>query len=161
MSVNRVCVSGNLTRDSELRATQAGNPILHVGLAVNERRKNPQSGDWEDYPNFVDCVMFGSRAEKLQPYLTKGAKVAIEGRLRYSSWERDGQKRSKLEVIVDEIDLMSRPSQQGGQQAAPQQAPYQAPTPELRNAQTMVQTAMPGSRAVAPEPDVYDADIPF
>ena len=61
----------------------------------------------EDYPNFVDCTMFGTRGEKLQPYLTKGTKVAIEGKLRYSSWERDGQRRSKLEVIVDELEFMS------------------------------------------------------
>lgn len=77
-------------------------------MAVNDRRKNQQTGEWEDYPNFVDCTMFGSRAEKVSRYLTKGCKVAVEGKLRYSQWERDGQKRSKLEVIVEEIEFMSR-----------------------------------------------------
>ena len=114
MSINRVIISGNLTRDPELRATTGGTQVLSFGVAVNDRRRNPQTGDWEDYPNFVDCTMFGNRAEAVSRYLSKGSKVAIEGKLRYSSWERDGQKRSKLEVIVDEIEFLSRSNQQGG-----------------------------------------------
>lgn len=108
MSINRVNISGNLTRDPELRATTGGTQVLSFGMAVNDRRKNQQTGEWEDYPNFVGCTMFGSRAEKISRYLTKGCKVAVEGKLRYSQWERDGQKRSKLEVIVEEIEFMSR-----------------------------------------------------
>lgn len=115
MSINRVVISGNLTRDPELRVTTGGTQVLSFGVAVNDRRRNPQSGDWEDYPNFVDCTMFGSRAEAISRYLSKGSKVAIEGKLRYSSWERDGQRRSKLEVIVDEIEFLSRGNGQGGQ----------------------------------------------
>ena len=107
MSINRVTISGNLTRDADLRSTQGGMAIMGFGVAVNDRRKNQQTGEWEDYPNFVDCTMFGTRAEKLQPYMAKGTKVAIEGKLRYSSWEHEGQRRSKLEVIVDEIEFMS------------------------------------------------------
>lgn len=108
MSINRVAVSGHLTRDPELRATIGGTQVLSFGIAVNDRRKNPQSVEWEDYPIFVDCTMFGTRAEKIHRYLSKGCKVAIEGKLRYSSWERDGQRRSKLEVIVEEIEFLSR-----------------------------------------------------
>lgn len=108
MSINRVAVSGHLTRDPELRATVGGTQVLSFGIAVNDRRKHPKSGEWEDYPNFVDCTMFGTRAEKIQRYLSKGCKVAIEGKLRYSSWERDGQRRSKLEVIVEEIEFLTR-----------------------------------------------------
>lgn len=125
MSINRVIISGNLTRDAEERRTQSGMAIASFGVAVNERRKNNQTGEWEDYPNFVDCSMFGNRAEKLAPYLVKGTKVAIEGKLRYSQWERDGQKRSKLEVIADEIELMSKgqsaqaPKAQGAVDASP------------------------------------------
>lgn len=159
MSINRVNISGNLTRDPELRATASGTQVLSFGVAVNDRRRNPQTGEWEDYPNFVDCTMFGTRAEAVSRYLSKGSKVAIEGKLRYSSWERDGQRRSKLEVIVDEIEFMSR-GQQGeaagyapapsyGQQGgyAPAPAPQQAPAP----------MAAP----VPPAVDVYDEDIPF
>ena len=107
MSINRVMISGNLTRDAELRSTQSGTFMLGMGVAVNDRRKNQKTGEWEDYPNFVDCTMFGTRAEKLQPYLTKGTKVAIEGKLSYRSWEKDGQRRSKLSVIVDDLEFMS------------------------------------------------------
>ena len=74
---------------------------------MNDRRRNAQTGEWEDYPNFVDCTMFGTRAEAVSRFTARGNKVAIEGKLRYSSWERDGQRRSKLEVIVDEIEFMS------------------------------------------------------
>lgn len=138
MSINRVNISGNLTRDCELRSTQSGSQILSFGVAVNDRRKNPQTGEWEDYPNFVDCVIFGKRAESLSGYLNKGDKVAIEGKLRYSSWEtKDGQKRSKLEVVVDEIELMSR----GRQEQRPRKDSPMRP--------------------VAPTADVYDEDIPF
>ena len=156
MSINRVNISGNLTRDPELRATAGGTQVLSFGVAVNDRRRNPQSGEWEDYPNFVDCTMFGTRAEAVGRYLSKGSKVAIEGKLRYSSWERDGQRRSKLEVIVDEIEFLSR-NQQGGQGGygqdgygshggyAPAPAPQQAPAPA----------------PVPPAVDVYDEDIPF
>ena len=157
MSINRVNISGNLTRDPELRATAGGTQVLSFGVAVNDRRKNPQTGDWEDYPNFVDCTMFGTRADAVSRYLSKGTKVAIEGKLRYSSWERDGQRRSKLEVIVDEIEFMSRGSQSGqggysqnggnsyGSGYAPAPAPQAAPAP--------VQAP--------PAVDVYDEDIPF
>ncbi len=115
MSINRVVITGNLTRDAELRSTASGTSVLGIGVAVNDRRRNPQ-GEWEDYPNFIDCTMFGTRAEKLQPYLTKGTKVAIEGKLRWSQWERDGQKRSKIEVIIDDLEFMSsrNSSNQGG-----------------------------------------------
>lgn len=121
MSINKVHISGNLTRDAEL-VDAKGTSILRIGVAVNDRRKNA-SGEWEDYANFVDCTMFGRRAEALAKYLTKGAKVCVEGRLHYSSWEKDGQKRSKLDVTVDELEFMSRDSngrqrQQQGAQAA-------------------------------------------
>ena len=101
-------ISGNLTRDPELRSTAGGLAVLKMGMAVNDRRKNQQSGEWEDVPNFVDVTIFGKRGEALAPFLSKGNKVAIEGKLRWSSWETpQGDKRSKLEVIADEIELMS------------------------------------------------------
>ena len=107
MSINRVVISGNLTREPELRSTAGGVCVLGFGMAVNDRRKNPATGEWEDYPNFVDCTVFGTRAEALGKLLKKGGKVAVEGKLRWSQWERDGQKRSKIEVVVDEVELLS------------------------------------------------------
>ena len=123
MSINRVNISGNLTRDPELRQTQGGTSILSFGVAVNDRRKNQQTGEWEDVPNFVDCIVFGSRAESLGKFIFKGSKVAIDGKLRYSSWEaKDGSKRSKLEVAVDEIEFMSKAEQKPAPPAPPQAA---------------------------------------
>lgn len=117
MSINRVNVTGNLTREVELRSTGSGMAVLTLGIAVNDRRKNPQSGEWEDQPNFLDCVMFGSRAESVAKMLSKGSKVAIEGKLRWSQWEKDGQKRSKIEIVVDDIEFLSTGAQKSSQQA--------------------------------------------
>jgi single-strand DNA-binding protein len=108
MSINKVLLTGNLTRDPELSSTAGGTPVLSFGIAVNDKRKNNQTGEWEDYPNFIDCVMFGSRAQSVSKFISKGSKVAIEGKLHWSQWERDGQKRSKIEVIVDQLEFMSK-----------------------------------------------------
>lgn len=116
MSINRVIISGNLTRDPEMRQTASGMPVLSFGIAVNDRRKNSQTGEWEDAPNFIDCTMFGARAEALSRYLSKGTKVAIEGKLRWSQWERDGEKRSKVEIIADDVEFMSRRESAGSAQ---------------------------------------------
>ena len=159
MSINRVNISGNLTRDPELRATAGGTQVLTMGVAVNDRRRNPQTGNWEDSPIFVDCVMFVTLPEALSRYLSKGTKVAIEGKLRYSSWERDGQRRSKLEVVVDDIEFMTSRGSQGSDQGyapaapAPQQPAYAAPAAPAAPAPVPVQTP--------PASDVYDEDIPF
>ena len=161
MSINRVVISGNLTRDAELRVLPSGTPVLSLGVAVNDRRKNAQSGEWEDYPNYIDCSMFGTRAERISSYLTKGTKVAIEGKLRYSSWtSKDGQKRSKVEVVVDEIEFMSSRGQQGGYQPQAQSAPQyqQAPAPAQA---TAAQPTYPAPVQTPPPADVYDEDIPF
>lgn len=124
MSINKVLISGNLTRDAELRATSGGMSILSFGVAVNDRRKNSQTGEWENCPNYIDCTIFGRRADALAQYLTKGLKVAIEGKLHYSSWEdrNGGGKRSKLDVTVDEIELMSSRNEQPKPQQLQQQA---------------------------------------
>ncbi|MDU5065117.1 MAG: single-stranded DNA-binding protein, partial [Eggerthella sp.] len=115
------------------------------------RRKNQQTGEWEDYPNFIDCTMFGARAESLSRYLGKGTKVAIEGKLRWSQWEREGQKRSKIEVIVDELEFMSSrnsdSSSYGGGMGGGYSAPAAAPV-----------VAAP---VVDASSSVYDEDIPF
>lgn len=120
MSINRVFISGNLTRDPELRSTASGMAVLGFGVAVNDRRKNQRTGEWEDYPNYIDCAVFGARAESLSRMLAKGSKVAVEGHLRYSSWEMDGQRRRKLEVVAEEIELMQRrDGERGGARREP------------------------------------------
>ena len=162
MSINRVHISGNLTRDPELRQTGGGTQVLSFGVAVNDRRRNPQTGEWEDYPNFIDCTMFGARAEALSRYLSKGTKVAIEGKLRWSQWERDGQKRSKIEVIVDELEFMtSRNDGSGQRQYAPAQANQYAPAQnQYGSAQPQYSQPNPAS-SIDASSSVYDEDIPF
>ena len=118
MSINQVCISGNLGKDVELRYTSQGNlAVLGFSLCVNHRQKK---GDkWVDKPNWVDCTMFGSRAEKLSDYLTKGTHATISGRLDQSTWEaEDGSKRSKLKVIVEDIDFQSQKQEAQQAQAA-------------------------------------------
>ncbi len=128
MSINRVNISGNLTRDAEHRATASGLSVLKMGVAVNDRRKNQETGEWEDVPNFVDATMFGARADALAQYLVKGTKVAIEGKLRWSSWETpQGDKRSKLEVVVDEIEFMS--SRNSGSSGGSSDESFGSPAP--------------------------------
>ena len=162
MSINRVLISGNLTRDPELRQTGGGTQVLSFGVAVNDRRRNPQTGEWEDNPNFIDCTMFGARAEALSRYLSKGTKVAIEGKLRWSQWERDGQKRSKIEVIVDELEFMtSRNDGSGQRQYAPAQANQYAPAQnQYGSAQPQYSQPNPAS-SIDASSSVYDEDIPF
>ena len=131
-SLNSVTLSGNLGQDVEVRYTSSGLAITSFSLAV--------STSW------VDCVMYGKRGEAMygNGMLQKGARLAIVGRLHQNVWEKDGQRRSKLEVIVDNVVTMTaqRQQQQGYQAAAPQPQ-YQA-TPQP-----------------AAYPDVYDEDIPF
>lgn len=109
LAINHVDLTGNLTRDPEVRMTQSGMAITTIPLAFTERRKNAQ-GVWEDAPNYIDCIMFGSRGEKVAEHLFKGNKVAIGGRLRWRSWEKDGQRHSRHEVIVEDLEFMSAPS---------------------------------------------------
>lgn len=138
MSINIVSISGNLTRDAELKVTQGGTPVLSGSVAVNERVK--QGDQWTDKPNFVDWVLFGPRAEKIAGYLTKGTKVAIMGRLSYSSWtdKQTNQKRSKLEVVVTEVEffrpynvVMDATTAQQAAQQVPQQPYPQQPLPNM------------------------------
>lgn len=108
MSINKVVISGNIGGKPVLRQTAGGNQVLSFSVAVNDRYKD-ESGEWKDRPNWVGCTMFGNRAASLSRFLAKGTKVAIEGKLRWSQWEtQDGGKRSKLEVVVDELEFMSR-----------------------------------------------------
>lgn len=181
MSINKCFLGGNITNQPELRSTPGGMAILEFGLAVNERRKNQQTGEWEERPNFFNLKVFGTRGEALSRILTKGMHVSVEGRLHWDSWEdkNTGQKRSKVEVIVDEIELMTQ--RQNGPQAAPQpgyaaqqqrmyanppqqqmppQMPSQAPAapmpPQYGNYQPTRQPPMQQQIA-----NIYDEDIPF
>lgn len=103
--INVVVISGNITRDPDLKATTDGTGVLSFGLAVPERRRDSQTGEWTERPNYVDCVVFGKRATALSRYLRRGTRTTVKGRLHQSSWEKDGAKRSKIEIFVDDLDF--------------------------------------------------------
>ena len=104
-SYNRVILLGNLVRDIELRYTNSRMAVCQNAIAVNDRRKNA-SGEWIDETSFVDVTFFGRTAEIVSEYLGKGSPIFVEGRLKQDTWEKDGQKRSKLYVIVDRMQLL-------------------------------------------------------
>jgi single-strand DNA-binding protein len=112
-SFNRVILIGNLTRDVELKYTQSGLAVTDVGLAVNDRRKN-QAGEWIEETTFVDVTLWGRTAEVAGEYLSKGSPVFFEGRLKLDTWETDGQKRSKLHVVGERMQLLGGRGGGGG-----------------------------------------------
>lgn len=137
--INNVSLTGRLTRDPELRVTAGGTQLLSFTLAFNTSVRNRQTGEWDERSNFIDCTMFGKRAEALLNFLAKGQKVAIAGKLRYATWDKDGQRHSKLDLIVDEIEFLGQ--RQGA--AQPALAPDTPQSPML------------------PVVDSFDEDIPF
>lgn len=115
MSINRVILTGNLTRDAELKQASGGFAIVKMRIAVNDRRKNSSTGQWEDAPNYFDVTMFGSRGEAISRYLTKGSRIGVDGKLRWHEWEAEGGgKRSAVEVIADDIELLGGRGEAGG-----------------------------------------------
>ncbi|QDT11841.1 single-stranded DNA-binding protein [Planctomycetes bacterium K23_9] len=112
-SYNRVILVGNITRDIELKYTQGGTAVTDVGLAVNDRRKTA-TGEWIDETTFVDVTLWGRTAEVASEYLGKGSPILIEGRLKLDTWETEGQKRSKLRVVCDRMQMLSGSGAGGG-----------------------------------------------
>jgi single-strand DNA-binding protein len=111
-SFNRVILVGNLTRDPELRYIPSGTAVSEIGLAVNDRVK--KGDQWVDETTFVDITLWGRTAEVANEYLSKGSNILIEGRLKLDSWEKDGQKRSKLRVVADKMQMLGSRGEGGG-----------------------------------------------
>lgn len=112
-SYNRVILMGNLTRDPELRYIPSGAAVTEIGLAVNDRRKSA-SGEWIEETTFVDVTLWSRTAEIASEYLSKGSSVLIEGRLKLESWEKDGQKRSKLKVVGEKMQMLGARGEKSG-----------------------------------------------
>lgn len=139
-SHNRVILLGNLTRDPELRYIPSGMAVSDIGVAVNDRRKNA-NGEWIEETTFVDVTLWGRTAEVASEYLSKGSPIFIEGRLKLDTWEgTDGQKRSKLKVICERMQLLggrggTGPAEGGGRAPARRNADFnQAPPPDVYDA---------------------------
>jgi single-strand DNA-binding protein len=104
-SFNKVILLGNLTRDPELRHIPNGTAVTDVSIAVNDRRKTP-NGEWVEEVTYVDVTLWGRTAEIACEFLSKGSPLLVEGRLKLDSWETDGQKRTKLKVIGEKLQLI-------------------------------------------------------
>jgi single-strand DNA-binding protein len=111
-NINRVIITGNLTRDPELRSTSGGTPVCSLRVAVNSRRK--EGDQWVDKPNYFDVTVWGSQGENCAQYLAKGRPVAIDGRLNWREWDdKEGNRRQTIDIIADSVQFLGSP--QGGQ----------------------------------------------
>jgi single-strand DNA-binding protein len=116
-NINRVVLTGNLTRDPELRSTPSGMSVCSLRVACNTRRKNNATGDWEDKPNYFDVTVWGAQGENCARFLAKGRPVAIDGRLEWREWEEreTGNKRQAIDIIADAVQFLGgRDDAQGG-----------------------------------------------
>jgi single-strand DNA-binding protein len=143
--INHVVLVGNLTRDAELKFTNAGLAISKFSLAVNRRTKKGDT--WQDEVDFFDAVFMGKGAEAVSQYLLKGKQVGIQGELRQNRWEQEGQKRSKVEIFVTNLQLLG--GGRGGQ-AAPVEPGGGEQHPSA-----------PGGSAPGTSADDFNDDIPF
>ena len=147
-SFNRVILVGNITREIELKYLQSGMAVTEIGLAVNDRRKN-QSGDWVEETTFIDVTLWGRTAEVAGEYLSKGSPILVEGRLKLDQWETDGQKRSKLRVVGERMQMLGAKGAGGGGGAS---------TPSSRPAN---QYSEPTTASASPPSAPPEDDIPF
>jgi single-strand DNA-binding protein len=114
-NINVVVITGNLTRDPEMRSTPAGTSVCKLRVAVNSRRKDGQTGEWVDKPNYFDVTVWGAQGENCATYLTKGRPVAVEGRLDWREWEdKDGGKRQGVEIIANSVQFLGSRDGAGG-----------------------------------------------
>ena len=164
-NINRVILTGNLTRDPELRSTNSGFNICSLRIAVNNRRKDNQSGQWVDEPNYFDITVFGAQGENCAKFLSRGRPVAIDGRLKWREWTDNNtqQKRQAVEVIADSVQFLGGGENGGGggqggggyQSYAPQSGDVPADTSDFQRTPATVGGPSNGHQAPA------DDDIPF
>ena len=159
---NRVILMGNLTRDPEIRYLPSGSAVADFGMAINRKYRTKDGQEGEE-TCFVDVSAWGRQGEVVAQYVSKGSPLFVEGRLKLDQWEKDGQKRSKLTVVAERVQLMSSPRGSGGEfqdnsAPAPQGAP--APMAPPVQAATPVQASAPVQ--AAPDSIQQDDDnLPF
>jgi single-strand DNA-binding protein len=149
-NVNVVVITGNLTRDPELRSLSTGTSVCKLRVAVNSRRKDSSSGEWVDKPNYFDVTVWGAQGENCATYLSKGRPVAVEGRLEWREWEaQDGTKRQAVEIIANSVQFLgSRDGSGAGGNGVTPQSDVPADTSDFEDSEP----ASVGSS---------DDDIPF
>lgn len=170
-NINTVVIAGRTTKDPEIKVTPSGTAVLSLSLAVNDTKKNAQ-GEWEEIANFFDCVLFGERAERIAQYITKGSKLTVNGRLHQDRWQaQDGTNRSRVSIIVQDLELPPRPQPQGTgegyadytqppQPMQPVQPIQAAQSNRLIDVQTTVAAPKPAPQPIAQD-SMYGDEIPF
>jgi len=159
--MNQVVLVGRLTRDAELKYSNSGVAITNLSIAVNTRAKRDDT--WQDEAHFFDAVLLGRRAEALAQYLVKGKQIAIQGELRQNRWEQDGQRRSRVEIFVRDIQLLGGGGTGGGRSADYPSGGYASGSPESSGSESDAGRRSErgqGGRDV-PMADDFDDDIPF
>jgi single-strand DNA-binding protein len=153
-NINRVVLTGNLTRDPELRSLPSGMSVCSLRVACNTRRKNNSTGEWEDKPNYFDVTVWGAQGENCARFLSRGRPVAIDGRLEWREWEaQDGSKRQSTEIIADAVQFLGSRDDSGGSQGG------FTPRSDVPVNESDFQTAAaPASNGAATH---ADDDIPF
>lgn len=131
-NLNIVAMTGNLTRDPELRSLPSGTSVCNMRIASNTRRKDAATGEWGDKPNYFDVTVWGGQGESCARFLSKGRAVAIRGQLEWREWQaQDGTKRQSVEIVADTVEFVGGNPDGGGQpaqqQAPPQQQPVSSP----------------------------------
>ena len=156
-NINRVVLTGNLTRDPELRSTASGLSVCSLRIASNTRRKNQATGDWEDKPNFFDVTVWGAQGENCARFLSKGRPVALDGRLEWREWEtQDGNKRQAVEIVADAVQFLGgREDGNGGGGGG------FTPRSDVPVNESDFQPATAGAGAGARSSGPADDDIPF
>lgn len=170
-NINTVVIAGRTTKDPEIKVTPSGTAVLSLSLAVNDTKKNAQ-GEWEETADFFDCKVFGKRAESLAQYITKGSKLTINGRLHQDRWQaQDGTNRSRVSIIVQDIELPPRTQPQGTgegyadytqppQPMQPVQPTQAAQSNRLIDVQTTIAAPKPAPQPIAQD-SMYGDEIPF
>jgi single-strand DNA-binding protein len=151
-NINRVVLTGNLTRDPELRSTPSGMSVCSLRIASNTRRKDNSTGEWTDKPNYFSVTVWGAQGENCARFLSKGRPVAIDGRLEWREWTgQDGSKREAIEIVADGVQFL------GGRDDAPMGGNGFAPSSDVPADTSDFAPQPVGARSSAPADD----DIPF
>ncbi len=159
--INSVVLVGRLTRDAMLRYSSSGSGFLSFTIAVNRSKRNAD-GSWGDEASFIDCIYFGQNSQSISQYLVKGKQVAIQGELRQTKWENDGQPRSKLDVVVNTLSLLSS-GNQGQSSGGNFSSQYsQRPQNQMRDNMQGAPASQPSQPVSGPGPESFEDDsIPF
>lgn len=152
--INHAFFTGRVSRDPELRATASGTSVLGFGVAIGDTRKNNKTGEWDEYAHFVDVKIFGRMADTLSKMLAKGMRVTVAGKLNFSQWEKDGSKRTKLEIVADDVILP--PKQNGGVESNTASRNVYKPNDQVNTVDIggMEFTEVTGA-------SIYDDELPF